>query len=626
MRLGSLSVWFPVLHLQAEASYRLLPELTPLHRALEAAVLDFHRSGNALASAPIPELFRLLYGVSGAREILPDVLEDLIERGRVHQIGEVGIDPSSLRIIDLAPGRSAGDKARQSASPMIDLHAAQARKIERFFDPVLDEIVDVATLAPDENEVRDFCVPAEPFLAHLPTHWVERELRSELRDDVQLYSAVPKLLGHGWRRVTAGLVVQDGELSVECEDPRQTDYLRGLSQRVRGSWLLPSTPSATVDWSSLGGTGLSIDLNVPDNLSGLVLTRGIPAQALASLALPPSVVHVVLDAAEQAFEPSFLEGTSAQRARQVAYPRNDNSGLSGIFYANGGQEYSRLPVTWNGLHADIGVYRPAPGFARDGSAWSDVVEALETECQYSDSPEIAILPAFWLDPAEFWRRLDERPASPLDGKQWTIGIVNALKSLPPSILATLRDRLPSDERLVRLRAAYPGFAELFPSSQAMMSGPAAGSKDIAPVPQSCTRVIAFDTSSFIQNGELVASLQPTDFLVNPQVVAAEVERKKTDSAAFRIASRSNLRAIDELPRERWTAPFSDRSLLAPGDNRNNDGAIIAALIPYRQRGYEVVLVSEDHDFLLRCKPYGIHWMNAKSFLSASKSIKTGVNQ
>jgi len=170
---------------------------------LEAAVLEFHRSGNALASVPIPELFRLLYGVSGAREILPDVLEDLIERGRVHQIGEVGIDPSSLRIIDLAPGRSAGDKARQSASPMIDLHAAQARKIERFFDPVLDEIVDVATLAPDENEVRDFCVPAEPFLAHLPTHWVERELRSELRDDVQLYSAVPKLLGHGWRRVTA---------------------------------------------------------------------------------------------------------------------------------------------------------------------------------------------------------------------------------------------------------------------------------------------------------------------------------------------------------------------------------------------------------------------------------------
>lgn len=35
MRLGSISVFFPVLHVQAEASYRLLPELTPLHRALE---------------------------------------------------------------------------------------------------------------------------------------------------------------------------------------------------------------------------------------------------------------------------------------------------------------------------------------------------------------------------------------------------------------------------------------------------------------------------------------------------------------------------------------------------------------------------------------------------------------
>ena len=44
-----------------------------------------------------------------------------------------------------------------------------------------------------------------------------------------------------------------------------------------------------------------------------------------------------------------------------------------------------------------------------------------------------------------------------------------------------------------------------------------------------------------------------------------------------------------------------------------------------QQGYEVVLVSEDHDFLLRCKPYDIHWMNAKSFLSASKNRKSGVN-
>ena len=625
MRLGSISVFFPVLHVQAEASYRLLPELTPLHRALEAAVREFHRGGNALASVPISELFRLLYGVSGAREILPDVLEDLIERGRVHQIGRVGVEPASLRIIDLAPGRGAGDNALQNASSTIDHNAAQTREIARFFDPVLEEIVDAATLVPDGNEARDFCVPAEPFLAHLPTHWVERELRSELRDDVQLYSAAPRLLGHGWRRLTAELVIKDGEISVECGDPRQTDYLRGLSQRVRGSWLLPSSPNSSFDWSSQGGEGLSVDLEFPDNLSGLVLTRDLPPHALAGLALPPSVVHVVLDAAGQISEPSLVEGTAEQQARLVAYPRPDDPGISGIFSAHEGQEYLRLPVTWNGLHADIGVYRSAPGFAQAGSPWSDVVEALETECQFSDSPEIAILPAFWLDPAEFWRRLDERVASPLDETQWKIGIVNALEGLPPSILATLRERLPNDERLGRLRAAYPGLAELFPSSHAMISGHAAGSRDIAPVPPSCTRVIAFDTSSFIENGELVASLRPTDFLVNPQVVAAEVERKKTDSAAFRIASRSNLRAIDELPRERWTAPFSDRSLLAPGDNRNNDGAIIAALIPYRQQGYEVVLVSEDHDFLLRCKPYGIHWMNAKSFLSASRSRKLGVN-
>lgn len=268
MRLGSISVFFPVLHLQAKASYRLLPELTPLHRALEAAVQEFHRGGNALASVPIAELFRLLYGVSGAREILPEVLEDLIERGRVHQIGRVGIDPSSLRIIDLAPGRGAEDKALSSASSAIDHHAAQTREIARFFDPVLEEIVDAAELVPGGNEARDFCVPAEPFLAHLPSHWVERELRSELRDDVQLYSAAPRLLDHGWRRVTAELVINDGELSVECGDPRQTDYLRGLSQRVRGSWLLPSSPNTTFDWSSLGGESLSVERAFLESVAG----------------------------------------------------------------------------------------------------------------------------------------------------------------------------------------------------------------------------------------------------------------------------------------------------------------------------------------------------------------------
>jgi hypothetical protein len=139
----------------------------------------------------------------------------------------------------------------------------------------------------------------------------------------------------------------------------------------------------------------------------------------------------------------------------------------------------------------------------------------------------------------------------------------------------------------------------------------------------CTRVIAFDTSSFMKYDRLIGYLRPTDFLVTPQVVAAEVERKKAESEDFRIISRRNLRAIDALPQERWTAPFHDYALLAAGDKRNNDGAIIATLIPYRQRGLEVIVVSEDHDFLLRCKPYGIEWMNAEAFLNTPKKANRG---
>lgn len=621
MRLGSVSVWFPVLHLRAEATYRLLPELTPLHRTLETAVKEFSRSGNALAAAPIPDLFRQIFGVSGAREILPDVIDDLIERGHVHRVVENGSDPSQLRIIDLAPGRRELDRAPGASLSEADRQVAQSRKIERFFDPVLEEVVSADLLTPGPSDEHRFCVPAEPFLEHLPTHWVERELRAELQDDVQLYTAVSELISHQWQCSAAELTLKEGELSVECDDPRQSEYLRGLSQHVRQSWLLPVSLNEFQDSLAEESTEFSIHCRLPLDLGGLVLTRGLPETVRAKLALPPFVVLVALDPADDITEPTLISTLANGQAMQVAYPRNDNPGIAGVFLASEGREYLRLPVTWEGLHAEIGVFRTTPGFQQDGAIWTDVIAALQTECRFSDNPKIFVLPAFWLDPADFWKMLSDRSGNETDARSWVANTVKALRSLPPAVLDRMEDGFFRVREMGHLRQSSMELENLFPSAQRQFEKAIPQKDGIAPVPPSCTRVIAFDTSSFIKYGNLVEYLRPTDFLVTPQVVAAEVERKKTESEDFRIISRRNLRAIDALPQERWTAPFHDYALLATSDKKNNDGAIIATLIPYCQRGLEVIVVSEDHDFLLRCKPYGIEWMNAETFLNTTKKYQ-----
>ena len=623
MRLGSVSVWFPVLQLRAEVTYRLLPELTPLHRALEAAVNGFSHSGNPLALAPIPELFCNVFGVSGAQEILPDVLDDLIERGRIHRTVDDEGEPSSLRIIDLAPGRREGAVSLVPAWSEADQQAAQTRQLERFFDPVLEEIVNANTLAPEPEEEHQFWVPADPFLTHPPAHWVERELRAELHDDVQLYSVAAELIGHTWRRSSAELHLKSGELAVECDDPRQSEYLRGLSQRVRRAWLLPSSLGASAGRMEHDLEELSIHCQLPSSLGGLALTRGLPDTVRAGLCLPPTVLLVALDAASEITEPTLISSPVQGQAFQVAYPRTDNPGIAGIFLAREGREFLRWPITWEGLQAEIGVFRAASGFQQEGSGWNDVVAALETECRFSDRPEIFILPAFWLDPAKFWNIFSERAGNETDPNTWIKSTVEELKRLPSAVLEPMEESFFRVEAIDNLRNSNIELGNLFQSAQAQFSENVPTNEGVAPVPQSCTRVVAFDTSSLIRYDQLVENLRLTDFLVTPQVVAAEIERRKTESEEFRIVSRRNLRAIDMLPRARWTAPFHDFSLLAPEDKRNTDGAIIAALIPYCQRKLEVVVVSEDHDFLVRCKPYGIEWMNAETFLHTSRTTRKG---
>lgn len=626
MRLGKVSVWFPVLHLRAKVTYRLLPELTPLHRALEEAVVRFSHSDNALVKVPIGSLFREVFGVSGAREIMPDVLGDLIERGRVHRMAEQEIDPSLLRLVDLAPGPDQQHGARAAEPSEQARKSAQNRTIERFFDPVLEEIVEADVLLSEPVEGSCFRIPVDPFANDPPRHWIDSELRTELQDDMQVYNATCEKIGHRWRRGDAVLVLKDGELSFECSDPRESEYLRGLPQTVRRSWLLPDHRDGS-NHSRLGDDAeVSLHCRLPEQLDGLILVRGLPEAIATELDFLSSAVLAKLDPVEGVTAPTFISPPTRGQAMRVAYPREDNPGVAGVFLAREGREYLRLPVIWEGLHAEIGVFRRTGGFAQSGSEWSELVAALESECRFSEVPEIFVLPAFWLPPAKFWIRLIDRVKHEPASQTWMQGIVDALENLPSPVLDGLVETLAIDPSLDQFRRSQPELGRIDPTATGLTSEMNDQSQEVGCIPPECDRVVAFDTSAILEFGDLADHLLPTDFFVFPQTVANEIERKKAKRDEFRWKSRKNLRVISALPKNRWTAPFPDVSSLESGDKRNADGEIIAALIPYRQPDRKVILVSQDLDFVPRCKSYNIDVMTAEVFMAESKNWQRNIQR
>lgn len=626
MRLGEVSVWFPVLHLRAKVTYRLLPELTPLHQALEKAVVRFSQSDNTLAKAPLGSLFREIFGVSGAREILPDVLGDLIERGRVHRVAEHEIDPSLLRLVDLAPGPEEPNGACAAEPSEQARKSAQDRTIERFFDPVLDEVVEADVLRSEPREGDCFRIPVDPFATDPPRHWIDGELRAELQDDMQVYNATCEKIGHRWRRRDAVLVLNDGELSFECSDPRENEYLRGLPQTLRRSWLLPDRRDGSNHSRLDDDDEVSLHCRLPEGLGGLTLVRGLPEAISTELDFPSLAVLAKLDPVAGVTTPTFISPPAPGQAMQVAYPREDNPGVAGVFLAREGREYLRLPVIWEGLHAEIGVFRRTGGFAQSGSEWSELIAALESECRFSEAPEIFVLPAFWLKPAEFWLGLIDRVRHEPGSQTWMQGIVDALEILPSPVLEGLVETLASDPSLDQFRRSQPELGRLDLSATGLASEMNDQSPEVVRVPPECDRVVAFDTSSILEFGDLADHLLPTDFFVFPQTVAEEIERKKTQRDDFRWKSRKNLRVISTLPKNHWTAPFPDVSHLKSGDKRNADGEIIAVLVPYRQPDRKVILVSEDLDFVPRCKSYNIDVMTAEVFMTESKTRRRNIQK
>lgn len=107
---------------------------------------------------------------------------------------------------------------------------------------------------------------------------------------------------------------------------------------MRQSWLLPSSLNRSPQISVEEEADLSIHCQLPFNLGGLVLTRGLPKPIRAGLTLPLSVVLVELDPVADAAEPTLIPASAGMQAIRVAYSYKDDPGIDGIFMASEGRE------------------------------------------------------------------------------------------------------------------------------------------------------------------------------------------------------------------------------------------------------------------------------------------------
>jgi hypothetical protein len=614
MKIAAGYILFPVVKLRADISFRLLPELTPIHHALEEIVKRFSDGRNELSLAPLVHVFREMFGLSGASEILPQVLDDLLDRKYIHSVNKEWTDHTSIRAVDLAhgpgePGVPVKPNFADKNSPFV-----QSMQLERFYDPVLGEIVSANNLFEPPLTDSIFKVPVSPFLKNPPIEWVEDEVKSETRDDLKVIAAEAEVIGHTWRRCQADLFLLEGVLSVECHDSRQSEYLRGLSPRARCSLLSPDCLAGSFGEPADGIAERSIFPWLYSDAKSIALIASLPQRVLDELFLPETDLVVSLNPVGGISEPTLQSISENLQALQVVYPRKDIVTPPGIYFADMGYEYASVPVSWEGLEAELGLFQQSRGFHQVDSGLGEVMATLETECRFSDHAEIFVLPAYWLEPTQFVKLLSDRFSHEPVRSEFVLESVKAIKRFPFEIrepIVRLLASINGSKAILREKLEIAGLLTVSVPSQAAETGREQSSEEL---PDACERVVAFDTSSLISDGQLVANLKPSDFLVIPQVIAGEVERMKTASDQFRVASRANLRAVDQLPPERWVAPFHDFSLLSPSDKKNNDGALIASLIPYCGSGREVILVSEDHDFVLRCQPYGIKWMPAREFL------------
>lgn len=463
MKLGEITIYIPVFDILADVSYSYIPNLSPIEKALVAAINKFSgKSDIAFANIPIGDLFRDLYGLSGADLFMPEVIDSLIDRGRIHRIGHLSGTSRELTIKDLGIGVGVSQAREMSAvNSKPDQISQQLTVIKRLYDPVSAEVLSYNGEV-FVNSPGSYAIPAEPFHDQLEKSWIERELSDELEQEVKVSSIKLSIINTVWRTVPATLNVEGNQLSLKTSKESIQSYLSNLRPETRKQWFTSQEASFDKNNKLILPEGSIYPFVIPENVDGLIITCGLLLEELNTLLIPKGtcLLNVVPRLNDS---PTFTieKCTDPKRGIVINYAFDLHGIESAILWSDSGYNLISVKLNWQSTEINVRVAVPIFGYTEHQEI-KNLIEVLQDEASVSQDPVLSVLPGFWLTPQDFWSHVFTNFSSFLnvpEKLQFLELIVSGLQTLWDAGNANLEQSFPIESLKAQLEPTFLSLSE-----------------------------------------------------------------------------------------------------------------------------------------------------------------------
>jgi rRNA-processing protein FCF1 len=463
MKLGDITIHIPVFDILADVSYSYIPNLSPIEKALVAAINKFSgKSDIAFANIPIGDLFRELYGLSGADLFMPEVIDSLIDRGRIHRIGHLSGTSRELTIKDLGIGVGVSQTREMSAvNSKPDQSTQQLTVVKRLYDPISAEVLS------SNGEVfvslaGSYAIPAEPFHNQLEKSWIERELSNELEQEVKVSSIKLSIINTVWRTVPATLNVEGNQLSLKTSKESIQSYLSNLRPETRKQWFTSQEASFDKNNKLMLPEGSIYPFVIPENVDGLIIACGLLHEELNTLLIPKGtcLLNVVPRLDDS---PTFTieKCTDPERGLIINHAFDLHGIESAILWCDCGYNLISVKLNWQSTEITVRVAVPIFGYTEHEEI-KNLIEVLQDEASVSQDPILSVLPGFWLDPQDFWSHVFTNFSSFVnvpEKLQFLELIVSGLQTLWNAGNANLEQSFPLESLKAQLEPTFLSLSE-----------------------------------------------------------------------------------------------------------------------------------------------------------------------
>jgi hypothetical protein len=459
MKLGDITIHIPVFDILADVSYSYIPNLSPIEKALVAAINKFSgKSDIAFANIPIGDLFRDLYGLSGADLFMHEVIDSLIDRGRIHRIRHLSGTSRELMIKDLGIGEGVSQTRKMSAE---NSKPDQSTVVKRLYDPISAEVLsskgELFVSSPGS-----YVIPAEPFHDQLEKSWIERELSDELDQEVKVFSIKLSIINTLWRTVSATLNVEGNQLSLITAKESIQSYLSNLRPETRKHWFTSQDASFNKNNELMLPEGSIYPYVIPENVDGLIIACGLPNEELNTLLIPKGtcLLNVVPRSDDS---PTFTieKCTDPERGLIINYAFDLHGIESAILWSDSGYNLISVKLNWQSTEITVRVAVPIFGYTEHEEI-KNLIEVLQDEASVSQDPILCVLPGFWLDPKDFWDDVFTNFSSFLDVPeklQFLELIVAGIQALWDAGNANLEQSFPLESLRAQLEPTFLSLTE-----------------------------------------------------------------------------------------------------------------------------------------------------------------------